>query len=167
MPEPELDLIRSEAHLDRSQQTHREDLYLEIEAAESVLRSRLPELGEKYARDLIIRQFASKRETGNLTALTDFRYVGRLVKAADDEIVDRPTLLAAVERLITDETASPRAVYETVAAEGYRQKEMQRKAELLSDELEELVEDLPVSDHLREQLLRLRDSIDRILGAGA
>ena len=43
LPPQELELIQSEAHLDRSEQVHREDLYLEIERAERVLREAVPE----------------------------------------------------------------------------------------------------------------------------
>jgi len=51
MPPDELALIQSEAHLDRSVQVHREDLYLEIEAAESVLRNALPEIESSFTRN--------------------------------------------------------------------------------------------------------------------
>lgn len=163
LPDQELELIRGEAHLDRSQQVHREDLYLEIEAAESVLATRLPELAQKYGRDKIIRKFAEKRETGHLIGVTEFRYVGRLVKAADDEIAPRAVVLNAADRLISDVTLSPERVYAAVAAEGYRQQAVMRKAEVLADELDELLPGLAVSDALRSHLHRLRDVIDRVL----
>lgn len=167
MPDYELELIQQEAHLDRSQQVHREDLYLEIEAAESVLRTGLPEVGQQHARDEIIRHFARKAETDNLRAVTDFRFVGKLVNAIDDDVVDRQTVIDATERLIRDETASPRDVFEAVAAEGYRQQGLQRKLELVVDELTGYVADLPLSQGLRQRLQELRRVIDRLLGASS
>lgn len=165
IPEYEIELIKREAHLDRSQQVHREDLYLEIEAAESVLRAGLPGVAERHTRADIIRAFARKAEEGSLRAVTDFRSVSKLVKAVDDDIVDRAVVVAAVERLIIDPTASPKDVFETVAAEGYRQQTIQRKAQVLSTDLETALGDASMlSDALRDELGRLREIIDRLLG---
>jgi ParB family chromosome partitioning protein len=163
MPDSELDLIQAEAHLDRNEQVHREDLYLEIEAAESVLRGALPEVAERFPRDEIIRRFANKAETGNLRAVTDFRFVSKLVKAADEAVVDRDVVIRATTDLITDVTASPRDVFEAVAAAGYRQQGLQRKTELLVQDLETYGDALPLSAGLRSRLEELRDVLGRLL----
>lgn len=163
MPDSELDLIQAEAHLDRNEQVHREDLYLEIEAAESVLRGALPEVAERFPRDEIIRRFANKAETDNLRAVTDFRFVSKLVKAADDAVVDRDVVIRATIDLITDVTASPREVFEAVAAAGYRQQGLQRKTELLVQDLENYGDGLPLSAGLRSRLEELRDVLGRLL----
>ena len=170
MPSVELDLIQGEAHLDRHRQVHREDLYLEIEAAESVLRTELHEIADEFDRDQIIRQFASKAEVGSLTAVTDFRYVGRLVKAGDDDVVSRQSVVDAARELIADPGLSPREVFDRVAALGYRQQSIQRKAELLLSEIGELSSTLATSDGrisqpLLDSLSQLRREIDRILGS--
>jgi ParB/RepB/Spo0J family partition protein len=163
MPDFELDLIQKDAHLDRSQQVHREDLYLEIEAAESVLRTAMPEIAEAYPRDQVIRQFAAKREAQSLDAVTDFRDVGKLVKAVDDGFVDRPTAVAAARTLIDDVSLSPSVVFADVAAGAYMQQTASRKAELLNQELEHLPPGAALSPQLRERLTRLRESIARLL----
>ena len=162
LPEPEIELIRNEAHLDRHLQVHREDLYLEIEAADSVLRSALPELTSEFTRDEVIRKFAAKSERQALNAVTDFRYVGRLAKAIDDDVVDREAVLRAARELIEDETLSPKTVFEDVAAIGYKQQTVQRKVELLSAELTDLP-DAPLSQALASRLMQLRDLLDRLL----
>jgi ParB/RepB/Spo0J family partition protein len=162
LPAEELALIQQEAHLDRAQQVHREDLYLEIEAAESVLRSELPEIGSEFSRDQVIRQFASKAEQGSLRAVTDFRWVGRLVKAAEEDVVSREDVLAAVRTLVVDTSASPQDVFENVAALAYRQHTIQRKAELLADDLTGLLSVTTLSPALVEQLRLLRELIDRL-----
>jgi len=162
LPEPEIELIRNEAHLDRHLQVHREDLYLEIEAADSVLRSALPELSLEFTRDEVIRKFAAKSERQALNAVTDFRYVGRLAKAIDDDVVDREAVLRAARELIEDETLSPKTVFEDVAAIGYKQQTVQRKVELLSAELTDLP-DAPLSQALASRLMQLRDLLDRLL----
>lgn len=163
LPDTELQMIQAEAHLDRSKQVHREDLYLEIEAAESVLTKALPEIRREYDRPKIIRQFARKAETGNLPAVTDFRFVGKLVSAVDDDLVDQEVVEAAARRLIEDETLSPREVFDSVAADAYRQQALQRKAELLEDELATLPSNLPVSSGLAERLAQLARVIERVL----
>jgi ParB/RepB/Spo0J family partition protein len=164
IPEYELQLIRDEAHLDRSKQIHREDLYLEIESAESVLRNSLPEIAEEYPRDQVIRQFAAKREAGSLDAVTDFRDVGKLVKAVDDGFVDRDTAVNAARVLIDDVNKGPSEVFDDVAAGAYTQQSASRKAELLQQELERIPPDLQLSALLRERLQSLRDFLSRLLG---
>ncbi|MCB0909954.1 MAG: ParB/RepB/Spo0J family partition protein [Nocardioidaceae bacterium] len=163
LPDSELQLIQEEAHLDRTKQVHREDLYLEIQAAESVLRKELPELDDEYDRPTVIRQFAKKAESGNLPAVTDFRYVSKLVNAIDNDVVDRQSVLDASRKLVEDESVSPRSVFESVAADAYRQQALQKKADMLVLDLEGLVEGLRVSGGLRDRLRRLRSVIDRIL----
>jgi ParB family transcriptional regulator, chromosome partitioning protein len=166
LPGPELDLIQAEAHLDRNQQVHREDLYLEIDAAESVLRTELPEIADEFSRGEIIRQFAAKAEVGSLRAVTDFRFVPKLVKAADDDVVRRGAVVDAARTLIRDPGVSPQDIFDDVAAFAYRQQTIQRKAELLADDLRELL-DLPaLTPSLVAQLRELRSVIDRLAGGG-
>lgn len=161
----EIALIQSEAHLDRSKQTHREDLYLEIEASESVLRTQLPQVASKFSRDEIIRAFATKAEVGSLRAITDFRFVAKLVKAIDDDIVDREVVEDAALNLIRDPYVSPKDIFDIVASAGYRQQTLQRKAEVLGEELVgALGSTSPLSGALRDQLVKLRDAIERALG---
>jgi ParB/RepB/Spo0J family partition protein len=167
LPDLELDLIQAEAHLDRGKQMHREDLYLEIEAAESVMTKALPELTREFDRDTIIRQFAKKAESGHLPAVTDFRFVGKLVSAGNDALIPREVVANAARRLVEDETVSPREVFESVAADAFKQQAIARKAELLSDDIDSLVAGLPVSEALRQQLEGLVEKIQTVLDAGA
>lgn len=165
IPETEIQMIQDEAHLDRTKQVHREDLYLEIEAAESVLRSELPEIAGDYTRPEIIRSFAAKAESGSLRAVTDFRAVGKLVKAIDDDIVDRSVVERAVKNLIEDAKVSPADVFASVAAEGYRQQTLQRKSQVLTVELREALDNAgALSQGLRSDLIELRNLIDAALG---
>lgn len=163
LPSVELDLIQAEAHLDRTQQVHREDLYLEIEAAESVLRSELPEIAEEFSREQIIRQFAAKAEQRSLRSVTDFRSVGKLLKAAEDDVVDSETVVAAARRLIEEPELSPHDVFEEVAALAYRQHTIQRKAELLAEDLRDLQSVETLSPALLDRLGELRGLIDRLI----
>jgi hypothetical protein len=150
--------------LDRTQQVHREDLYLEIEAAESVVRSELPEIGERYPRDQIIRKFAEKREQGTLRAVTEFRDVGKLVKAADDDLVGRDDVVRAVSSLIEDVDATPSRVFDELAAGAYEQQSAARKAELLRDTLDAVSVTGEMSAGLRAALEALQVTIQRLLG---
>jgi ParB family transcriptional regulator, chromosome partitioning protein len=163
LPTQELDLIQSEAHLDRPKQVHREDLYLEIEAAESVLSSELPEIRKEFSRDEIIRRFATKAEIGALRAVTDFRYVSKLVKAVDDDIVERSAVVKAARQLIMDPTAAPNEVFDNVAAFAYHQHSVQRKIEVLLSDLDRILSGPPISDPLRGRLADLRDLIDTVI----
>ena len=162
LPEFEIELIQKEAHLDRSKQVHREDLYLEIEAAESVIRNKLPEVGKTFTRERIVRQFAAKAEEGSLIAVTDFRFVGRLIKAMTEGYMERQVIVESVYRLIEDTSLSPKYLFEEIAASGYKQHSIDRKAELLTAALDSLIDE-DLADTLRSRLETLRDAIARLL----
>ncbi|MEY9260034.1 ParB family chromosome partitioning protein [Brevibacterium epidermidis] len=165
IPDSEIDLIQAEAHLDRSEQVHREDLYLEVEAAESVLRNELPEIADEFTRPQIIRAFAEKAEVGALNSVTDFRFVGKLVKAIDDDIVERESVQAVARRLIESPDLSPRSAFESVAADGYLQQTLQRKSQVLTADLRDAITATTVmAQGFRETLLELRNAIDTALG---
>jgi ParB family transcriptional regulator, chromosome partitioning protein len=165
LPDSELRLIQEEAHLDRNEQVHREDLYLEVERAASVLRAAIPEIAATYSKPEIVRQFVRKREEGSLNAVTDFRDVGKIAKAATDKLVEEPLLVTAAKRLIDDVSATPPSVYEEVAAQAVEQSELARRIELLTDSLSGYQRRGALTDTLSRQLRRLREQIDRLLGA--
>jgi ParB family transcriptional regulator, chromosome partitioning protein len=163
LPPEELERIQSEAHLDRTEQVHRVDLYLEIERAESVIRKSIPEIEEHFSRPMIIRQFARKREEGTLRNVTDFRDVSKLAAAAASDVVDRQRVIRAVSTLIEDVDVNPPEVYESVAALAVQQQELARRAELLAESLEALEIGADLSPTLVERLLDLRHRIDELV----
>jgi ParB family transcriptional regulator, chromosome partitioning protein len=164
LPDSELRLIQEEAHLDRNEQIHREDLYLEVERAASVLRAAMPEISATYTKPEIVRQFVRKREEGSLNAVTDFREVGKLAKAASEKLVDGPVLVDAAKRLIDDVSATPPEVYEEVAAQAVEQSELGRRVELLTESLAGYQGANTLTAVLSRQLRRLREQIDRLIG---
>jgi ParB family transcriptional regulator, chromosome partitioning protein len=166
LPPEELERIKSEAHLDREKQIHREDLYLEIEAAESVLRRRMPEVAKSYPRERIIRQFARKREVGRLRAVTEFREVGKVIQAVDDGLVEREVAVDALKRLVRNVKLNPSDIAEELAPEGFEQRILLRRAELLSEGLAGITRRRRLSPAFREALRELRREIDRLLGQG-
>lgn len=164
LPESEIDLIRNEAHLDRSQQVHREDLYLEIEAAESVLRAAAPNFASRHTRGEIVRAFAAKAEEKTLRSVTDFRLLARLSKALEAGTVESDLIDIALDELVTDVNVTPQDVYDNFAADGYRQQTLMKKARLLSVDLNGLVEDGGVSLDLIDELKELHSLLSRIIG---
>ncbi len=165
LPDRELELIQAEAHLDRAQQTHREDLYLEIEAAVSVIRNRLPELANSYHHEEMIRAFARKRENGSLTAVTEFRLISRLFDAMNAGALSRETVLMGIDRLFADEYFTPRELFEHSGSGPYELQSIGRRAELLAETLRKLEVDSELSDQVRDGLAQLRAAIDRLLVA--
>jgi ParB family transcriptional regulator, chromosome partitioning protein len=162
LPERELDLIQSEAHLDRSAQTHREDLYLEVEQAVSVIINEFPEIAKTFSRDKMIREFVRKRELDKLRAVTDFRYVGRLIKSAKDEVVPRERIHDALVELIVRADVNPQDLFNEVAATAYEQLTVSRKTELLAVDLAHL-EPTELGPGFVKNLQALKREIERIL----
>lgn len=163
LPERELDLIRDEAHLDRSEQVHREDLYLEIEAAESVLRAAVPNFAAKHTRAEVVRAFAAKAEAKTLRAVTDFRLLARLSKALENNVVDSELIDYALDELVSDVNVTPQEVFDNFAAEGYRQQTLLKKAEVLIVDLGGVEAGQPLSADLLAELRTLREILDGIL----
>jgi ParB family chromosome partitioning protein len=160
IPDSELERIRDEAHLDRSQQVHREDLYLEIEAADSVIRSTLPEVGSEHSRPEIIRAFVAKAEHGSLRAVTEFRNVGKLLKTVTSGAVPREVVKRTIERLIEEIDFTPQEAFDAVAADGYRQQNLLRKSEVLISDIDE---EMALATHLSPALIaKLSELADRI-----
>ena len=164
LPEHELDLIRAEAHLPRHEQIHREDLYLEIEAAESVLRNGFPEIAQKYSREKLIRQFARKREEESLVAVTDFRKVGRIVQAADLELIPREELLDSLEQLIDDPSLTPDNLLNGLMLPSARQTVAVTRSKALLDVLRSYDVEVALAADFRQTLIDLRVEIDSLLG---
>jgi len=163
LPAEEIERIQEEAHLDRNDQIHRVDLYLEIERAESVLRRSIPEIEDRFPRDVVIRQFARKREEGSLRNVTDFRDVSKLAAAAASDVVDRGRIVRAVSSLIEDVNVNPPEVYEQVAAFAVQQQELARRVGLLTEGLEQLENAPELSPTLVKRLRILRGRIDELL----
>ncbi|MDR6201057.1 ParB family chromosome partitioning protein [Microbacterium sp. SORGH_AS428] len=165
LPENEIDLIRREAHLDRSLQVHREDLYLEIEAAESVLRAAVPSFAAKHTRAEVIRAFAAKAEARTLRAVTDFRLLARLSKAIESDSIDSDMIEYALDELVSDVSVTPQEVFDNFAAEGYRQQTLIKKAEVLADDLSNVGDSGPVSPALFDKLRVLHSVLTDLLGS--
>ncbi|MCM6764337.1 ParB/RepB/Spo0J family partition protein [Rathayibacter sp. ZW T2_19] len=164
LPEPEIDLIRNEAHLDRPQQVHREDLYLEIEAADSVLRSALPSFAAKHTRPEVIRAFAAKAEANTLRAVTDFRLLGRLSKALEASTIEPDLVDYALDELIADVNVTPQEVFDNFAAEGYRQQTLIKKIEVLKSDILNIEDYRQISTLLLQELTGLQQVLSKVLG---
>lgn len=165
LPETEIDLIRKEAHLDRGAQVHREDLYLEIEAAESVLRAAVPAFAAKHTRPEVIRAFAAKAEAGTLRAVTDFRLLARLSKAIESDSIDSELIDYALDELVSDVDVTPQEVFDNFAAQGYRQQTLIKKAEVLVDDLSNVEDWGSVSPALVDKLRALQVVLAEFLDA--
>jgi ParB family transcriptional regulator, chromosome partitioning protein len=163
LPEGEIDLIRDEAHLDRALQVHREDLYLEIEAAESVLRAAVPTFASKHTRPEVIRAFAAKAEAGTLRAVTDFRLLARLSKAIENNEANSDLIDYALDELVSDVSVTPQEVFDNFAAEGYRQQTLLKKAEVLAGDLLGLEDRQTLSPALVSELRALQKLLTEIL----
>jgi hypothetical protein len=123
----------------------------------------LPEVAALYPRERIIRSFAEKRESNRLKAVTDFRYIPKLIESARGGQVERPLLEAAIKILIDDPAATPRSMFNGIGADAYAQHTLSRKVELLSEDLAALRTDGVLSIPLRAALTALREMIDRLL----
>lgn len=76
--------------------------------------------------------------------------------------IDREQAVQSVRRLVADTSLSPKDLFDEVAAAGYNQHTLDRKAELLTADLDSLIgQDLEES--LRSRLVGLRDAITKLL----
>lgn len=164
LPQYELDLIQSEAHLARQAQVHRDDLYLEIESAEALMRAELPEVADRFTRDEIIRRLAQKREVGSLRSATELREIGRLIKSVRTGIVSREDAVSGVIRMLEDPYLAPAILFREVASARLQEQSIGQQAAALARSLGSLDEGVPVPDGVRSALEDLRKQVGRVLG---
>lgn len=164
LPQYELDLIQSEAHLARQAQVHRDDLYLEIESAEALMRAELPEVADRFTRDEIIRRLAQKREVGSLRSATELREIGRLIKSVRTGIVSREDAVSGVIRMLEDPYLAPASLFREVASARLQEQSIGQQAAALARSLGSLDEGVPVPDGVRSALEDLRKQVGRVLG---
>lgn len=161
LPEAELALIASEAHLDRDRQVHREDLYLEVMAAISVVLTQFPELGKEYGRNSIIRQLVKKREEGSLPAVTDFRALPKLVRAIP--AVPSEKILAGIRTIIEDVNVNPKDVYAEIAEIPTQRQAFDNRSRQLLSALEDMDGTIPLDETVVSILRSVQANLARIL----
>jgi ParB family transcriptional regulator, chromosome partitioning protein len=164
LPDEELGRIQAEAHLDRAEQVHREDLYLEVERAESIIRREYPEIASAYARPDVIRQFVRKRETGALNSVTEFRAVSKIIAAQSAGALPRDTVVRGLSRLIADETLTPQRLLDDIGMLAVQEAGVARRASLLRAELSVLPTSERLGNETRAALVALRQELNRLLG---
>jgi ParB/RepB/Spo0J family partition protein len=165
LPLEELALIQSEAHLDREQQVHREDLYLEVSDADAAIRRHLPSLAERYPRDEVIRQLVRKREESEgqgYKAVTDFRSIPILLRGIDKGLITRERAETTVERLISEVDLNPKMTVDRLIASRMRRADVRRRADALVAELASL-KSVSDDEDLVATLRRLQTEIRRLL----
>jgi ParB family transcriptional regulator, chromosome partitioning protein len=159
IPEAELKLIESEAHLPRTEQVHREDVYLEVERAISALRGVFDDHLDEYSDAQMYRFLVTKIERGAVPNVTDYRLIPRVAKTYQEGHLDEDAVRASVVPFLKDADLGPRDWYRKYADVGYQQSAIQRKAELLLDDLEQGPSAEGASDAM---LLALRDLYERL-----
>ena len=164
LPVDELNRIQAEAHLDRAQQVHREDLYLEVERADSIIRREYAEIAGAYSREDVIRQFVRKREVGALNSVTEFRAVSKIIAAERAGNLPRAAVVQGMSRLIAEESLSPQRLFDDIASEAVQQHGIARRAGLLRAELSVLDSGHRLSAEARNALEGLSDELRRLLG---
>lgn len=163
LPEHEMDLIASEAHLDRIKQIHREDLYLEIMAATSVILNQFPELKEEYGRNRIIRQLVSKKEVGTDVGVTDFRSIPKLIRSIP--LVSEEKIYDGIKRIIDDTSLNPQEVFIELAEVPTRKEAFASRSRQLLSALEDMESMSSLDAPLIDTLRKVQSNIARLLDA--
>lgn len=163
LPVDELERIRSEAHLSRNEQIHREDLYLEVTDAISSIERGMPELVEKSSRPKMIRKLVSKREKGSLVSVTDYRAIPKLVRAVERDQVDRADAQHVVEEVVDTVSINPKEAVDRLADQAFEAQDVLRKAESLLRTLEGMRVRQQQKELISPVLYDLRREIDRLL----
>lgn len=163
IPAGEFALIQAEAEWSRKDQVHREDLYLEIDAAESLVRNSVPEVAREFSREAIFRSFAAKYETKKVEAVTEFRVLSKVVEASRTDIIPRDVVVDAIARLVEDPSITPRTIYEDLFQGAYLQATVEKRASSMLEELYPLVGTAKLTSQLRQTLSEMATVIQSIL----
>lgn len=155
--------IMDDLRLPAGEREYTEDLFLEVMAAMSVIKSRLPKVIEDLGSENMIAELIEKKIDGVVANTTDYRQISKIVRTIDRG-VDLEVVAEAIRKLIRRHELTIWEQYESVAATIYESEAMIRISRQLLDFFEEydgLANVDPIyQDELYEMLVRLHNKLD-------
>jgi len=161
LPERFKTLLRSELEKPKSNQRLSEDFFIEMEKSLKTVVRRLPDYEPAIdsIRDTLVKKF---RE-GTISAVTDFRQLGKIATAVDTLGMLQSTASRALDKVFDpSKNTSIRDAYESTVAFGYVEQKASRLVSSLTEFVDEMVDDERQGDLDTELVAGLRALRDRL-----
>lgn len=162
LPKKYQDLLMREAERPKEQQTVSVDLFIEINKAKRAIQSYVPEVFESVSERQFLDALVGKYRNDVVNNVVKYRDLGRIARA--ERAGGRPEKVVPVlVRFVREPALRIEDAYqETVEAE-YRARDIGTRTAGLLERLRELRSARSLPSDVREQLMKLRSEIERLL----
>jgi len=161
LPTKYKEYIKQELEIPKSKQKLTEDFFIEMESALKTVRRNYPELLQNIddVRDKLIEKF----QANIVKSLIDFRKITKLATAHKNVNYSPVKSKKALERIFFDKSASIDVVYNDTVGDLYVEKRFISSVNNVVEQIETLSDDEKKDTEVKEALLRLKLTIDKIL----
>ena len=161
LPERFKDILLSELELPKSQQKISEDLFIEMERSLKTITRRIPDY--QHQLDDIRDTLVSKFKEGTITAVTDFRQLGKIATAVDTLGIAQNKAKKSLDRIFDpNNNFGIRQAYENTVEFQYDEKKARRHVEFLNNFFEDVIADDHTDDLDKDFMDLLKDLYNRL-----
>ncbi|MEW8403717.1 MAG: ParB/RepB/Spo0J family partition protein [Candidatus Thiodiazotropha taylori] len=144
LPSKFKDMLIDELQLPKSKQKVSEDLFIEMEKSLKTVTKRLPRYEESLdeIRDVLV----SKVRKGVISAVTDFRQLGKIATAIKNLDLKEKTAVNALNRIFSDNKINITDTYKKTVEFQYDEKKFYNQLSSLNQYFEEIIEEESVKE---------------------
>ncbi len=161
LPTKYKDFIKKELEIPKSKQKLTEDFFIEMESSLKTVRRNYPDIISNIdeVRDNLIDKYRSN----TIKNLVDFRQISKLATAHKNVAYSAEKSKTALERIFYDKKSNIVDVFKATVGDLYIEKRFISSVNNIIELVEALSEEEKTDKEIKESLLRLKFSIDKIL----
>lgn len=154
------DMLVDELQLPKSKQKLSEDLFIEMEKSLKTVTKRLPrfESDIERIRDVLVK----KVKNGVISAVTDFRQLGKIATAIHNLDISEKTAEKALEKIFSDNKVNITDTYKSTVEFQYDEKRVYHQLSFLNEYFEEIIDENTITELDKEFIDELAELYDRI-----
>lgn len=157
-------MLLEELQLPKSRQKLTEDLFIEMERSLKTVVKRLPRFDGEIdrIRDVLI----SKVKNGVISAVTDFRQLGKIATSIENLNVEEKSAERAISKIFTDNDVSITDTYKNTVEFLYDERNVFHQLTLLNEYFDEIIDEQTVNvldEKFIEELASLYDRVGKVL----
>jgi ParB/RepB/Spo0J family partition protein len=153
--------IKKELEIPKSKQRLTEDFFIEMEGSLKTVKRNYPDLLKNIdsVRDNLIEKFRNN----TIKSLVDFRQIAKLATAHKNVNYSRSKSENALDRIFFDKKSGITEVYQATVGELYIEKKFLSTVNSMVEQIESLSDEERDDKEVREALVRLRNTINKII----
>lgn len=131
------------------------DILAEMHAPLKLIEKELPELLEKYSKEMIIDACIQKKANDVIKTNRDFRLLTKSLNAMKDGNVRKEVIFEKLEQFINDIQTTPSSIYEETSLTVYQIDSILKKTDILIKE----VQNLNLNQVTKEERIRIQENL--------